>query len=54
MAELYPTQYEIEVKLSLESFTNYLKLIGFLGQIDSEGQQLNGFFDTPDGALLAG
>ncbi|MFQ5499864.1 MAG: CYTH domain-containing protein [Candidatus Zixiibacteriota bacterium] len=54
MTELYPTQYEIEVKLSLGSFTNYLKLIGFLGHIDSEEHQLNGFFDTPDCSLLAG
>lgn len=39
---------EIEIKLSLGSFTNYLKLIGSLGQIDEERHQTNAFFDTPE------
>ncbi len=39
---------EIEVKLDLGSFTNYLKLVGFLGQIEQEDRHINGFFDTED------
>lgn len=39
-------QTETEIKLDLGSFTNYLKLLGFLGQIDSEIVQQNCFFDT--------
>jgi uncharacterized protein YjbK len=42
---------EIEIKLDLGSFTNYLKLVGFLGQIDREERQLNAFFDTADRRL---
>ena len=42
---------EIEIKLDLGSFTNYLKLLGFIGQIEAEKQQLNCYFDTPDGKL---
>jgi uncharacterized protein YjbK len=42
---------EIEIKLKLESFTDYLKLVGFLGQIESEEHQINGFFDTEDRQL---
>jgi len=42
---------EVEIKLNLLSFTNYLKLVGFLGQIDQEDRQLNGFFDTEDRRL---
>lgn len=42
---------EIEIKLDLGVFTNYLKLIGFLGQIDKEERQLNAFFDTEDRQL---
>jgi len=30
---------EIEIKLDLASFTNYLKLLGFLGQIEHEENQ---------------
>ncbi|UCG61539.1 MAG: CYTH domain-containing protein [Candidatus Zixiibacteriota bacterium] len=39
---------EIEIKLDLGSFTNYLKLVGFLGQIEQEDRHINGFFDTED------
>jgi uncharacterized protein YjbK len=42
---------EIELKLQLESFTNYLKLIGFLGAVESEDHHVNGFFDTEDRQL---
>jgi len=42
---------EIEIKLDLGSFTNYLKLLGFLGQIEHEEQQQNAFFDTDDRKL---
>ena len=44
---------EIEIKLDLGSFTDYLKLVGFLGQIDSEEHHINGFFDTEDKQLAA-
>ena len=37
---------EIEIKLDLGSFTNYLKLIGFLGHIEDEIKQINAFFDS--------
>ncbi len=53
MSELYHIRREIEIKLNLESFTNYLKLIGFLGKIDKEEQQVNGFFDTEDKKLAS-
>ncbi|MBN1213170.1 MAG: CYTH domain-containing protein [candidate division Zixibacteria bacterium] len=39
---------EIEIKLQLESFPDYLKLIGFLGNIDYEDRHLNAFFDSED------
>lgn len=39
---------EIEIKIDLGSFMNYLKLVGFLGQIEQEDRQINGFFDTED------
>ncbi|MGH8015764.1 MAG: CYTH domain-containing protein [Candidatus Zixiibacteriota bacterium] len=42
---------EIEIKLDLGSFTNYLKLLGFLGQIEHEDFQQNGFFDSDDRKL---
>ncbi|MEA2030310.1 MAG: CYTH domain-containing protein [candidate division Zixibacteria bacterium] len=42
---------EIEVKIDLSSFVNYLKLIGLLGQIDYELHQVNCFFDTEDNLL---
>jgi uncharacterized protein YjbK len=44
-------QMEIEIKLKLESFTDYLKLIGYLGQIESEDHHINAFFDTEDRQL---
>ncbi len=49
-----PRAVEIEIKLKLESFTDYLKLVGYLGQIESEEQQINGFFDTEDRRLAKG
>lgn len=51
MGESHHINQEIEIKLDLGSFTNYLKLIGFLGQVDREEQQVNAFFDTEDGRL---
>ncbi len=42
---------EIEIKLDLGSFTNYLKLLGFLGKIENEDFQQNGFFDSADRQL---
>ena len=42
---------EIEIKLNLDSFTNYLKLLGFLGQIEREERHQNAFFDTEDRKL---
>lgn len=43
--------HEIEIKLDLGSFTNYLKLIGFLGRIELEDHHQNVFFDTEDRLL---
>lgn len=51
MAAIENARKEIEIKLDLGSFTNYLKLLGFLGQIDSEQHQLNCYFDTADQKL---
>ena len=48
MAHSKGLEREIEIKLDLGSFTNYLKLVGFLGEIDSEDRHVNGFFDTED------
>ena len=42
---------EIEIKLQLSCFTDYLKLLGFLGPLDEARHQLNGFFDTADRRL---
>ncbi len=42
---------EIEIKLQLASFMDYLKLLGYLGQIESEEHQINAFFDTEDRQL---
>ncbi|MBU0984658.1 MAG: CYTH domain-containing protein [candidate division Zixibacteria bacterium] len=39
---------EIEIKLQLSSFAEYLKLLGFLGAADQQQQQTNAFFDTPN------
>ncbi len=44
---------EIEIKLQLASFTDYLKLIGFLGQVEREEHHVTGFFDTEDRRLAA-
>ncbi|MBD3403845.1 CYTH domain-containing protein [candidate division GN15 bacterium] len=43
---------EIEIKLKLDSFADYLKLIGFLGNPDKEVNQLNCFFDSEDHRLM--
>jgi uncharacterized protein YjbK len=45
--------HEIEIKLDLQSFPNYLKLVGHLGQIVQEDRHINGFFDTDDRILAA-
>ena len=37
---------EIEIKLALPSFCDYLKLIGFIGKADSVINQRNIFYDT--------
>ena len=37
---------EIEIKIQLESFTDYLKLLGYLGPIDREEHHHNAFFDS--------
>ena len=43
---------EIEIKLKIECFPDYLKLVGFLGNPDAEEQQVNAFFDSEDHVLL--
>lgn len=43
---------EIEIKLRIECFPDYLKLVGFLGNPDAEERQINAFFDSEDHALL--
>lgn len=45
---------EIEIKVRLASFMDYLKLVGYLGQIESEDHHINGFFDTEDRQLAKG
>ena len=45
---------EIEIKLRLGSFMDYLKLVGRLSPIDEETQHINGFFDTEDRRLAKG
>lgn len=45
---------EIEIKVKLSSFMDYLKLVGYLGQIESEDHHVNGFFDTEDRQLAKG
>jgi uncharacterized protein YjbK len=42
---------EIEMKIRLASFMDYLKLIGHVGAIDREIHHINAFFDTPDRVL---
>lgn len=54
MGNSYDLQKEIEIKLDLGSFTNYLKLLGYLGQIDRELKQVNCFFDTEDHQISKG
>jgi uncharacterized protein YjbK len=49
-----PHKLEIEIKLKLDSFMDYLKLVGFLGQIESEDHHINGFFDSEDRVLAKG
>ncbi len=51
MNENHKITQEIEIKLDLGSFTNYLKLIGFLGHIEDEVRQINAFFDSDDRKL---
>ncbi len=51
MSDHFGIHQEIEIKLDLGSFTNYLKLVGFLGQLDHEERQVNTFFDTEDHKL---
>lgn len=46
MVSAIVARQEIEIKLDLGSFTNYLKFLGFLGQIELEDVHLNGFYDT--------
>lgn len=53
MSESPIIAHEIEIKIDLASFTNYLKLIGFLGHIEEEVHHLNGFFDTEDRKLAS-
>lgn len=45
-------QLEIEIKLKLGSFPDYLKMVGFLGNPDAEEHQVNAFFDSEDTLLL--
>jgi uncharacterized protein YjbK len=45
---------EIEIKVKLASFMDYLKLVGYLGQIENEDHHVNGFFDTEDRQLAKG
>ncbi len=42
---------EIEIKLQLGSFTDYLKLNGHLGSMEQVQQHRNGFYDTADREL---
>lgn len=42
---------EIEIKLELETFPDYLKLMGFVGNLDSEDHHICAFFDTEDRLL---
>lgn len=38
---------EIEIKLRLCSYPEYLKLVGYLGHMDHEERLINSFYDTP-------
>jgi adenylate cyclase class IV len=44
---------EVEIKVQLGSFTDYLKLLGHLGPIEREEHHLNGFFDSAARELSA-
>jgi uncharacterized protein YjbK len=44
---------EIEIKLQLPSFPEYLKLLGFVGNAEREEQLFNCFFDSTDRQLAA-
>ncbi|MCP4679009.1 MAG: CYTH domain-containing protein [Deltaproteobacteria bacterium] len=46
-----PRNLEIEIKLQLESFTDYLKLVGSLSPIQDEDHHFNVFFDSADRKL---
>lgn len=43
--------HEIEIKVNLGSFANYLKLLGHLGETGHEEHQRNSFFDTKNQIL---
>ena len=45
---------EIEIKIRLGSFMDYLKLVGRLSPIDEEIQHINCFFDSEDRRLAKG
>ena len=51
MGDIDTVRREIEIKLHLGSFADYLKLLGFLGQVEREEHHINGFFDTEDRKL---
>ena len=42
---------EIELKIRLDSFTDYLKLLGHIGPIDHTEHHHNAFFDSPEREL---
>jgi uncharacterized protein YjbK len=54
MATIPTNNLEIEIKLRLASFMDYLKLVGRLSPIEEEIQHINGFFDTEDRRLAKG
>lgn len=51
MGDVKDIRREIEIKLQLNSFTDYLKLLGFLGQAEEEEHHVNAFFDSEDRKL---
>lgn len=42
---------EIEIKIQLGSFLDYLKLLGYIGPIDREEHHINAFFDSAERKL---
>jgi uncharacterized protein YjbK len=54
MSDSSANNVEIEIKLRLGSFMDYLKLVGRLSPIDEEILHINGFFDTEDRRLAKG